>query len=425
MRLSPSVNTILFSAILIPFFWNCKKEAVKTSPAIPVSAISNITSNSATSGGELISDGGSGITAKGICWDTIQTPTITDKKISGGSGTDSFASSLTDLKPGKKYYVRAYAINALGTTYSSEVSFSTTIVAPTLSTIAVKDSTNTLVVGCGNITSDGGSKVTARGLCWSTTQNPTTGSAKATDREVGSGVYNCNITGLNVGTTYYIRAYATNGISTSYGNEIIFTPGTVTDIDGNVYHCIVLGAQTWLVENLKTTKFRNGDPIPNITDNAAWGTMATGAYSWYNNDVTNKASYGALYNWSAVADDTIKIITPAGWHVATDSDWNTLTTYLGGDSIAGGLLKEAGTAHWQTPNKGTAKRSGFNALPGGYRYYVDGTFGGVGLNGAWWTKPDRKANYGWYRFLVSNFDDSYRYGTTGKAGGFYVRCVRN
>lgn len=197
---------------------------------------------------------------------------------------------------------------------------------------------------------------------------------------------------------------------------------SVTDIDGNVYKTIKIGTQRWMAENLKTKKYRNGDPIPNIIEISAWKSLNTGAYCWNNNDATsNKANYGALYNWYAVADG--RNIAPIGWHVPTDDDWTTLTTYLQGGNIAGGKLKETGFKHWSNPNIGATNSSGFSALPGGYRG-GSGAFYDVGSGGIWWSSKARDANNAWGRYL--------RYGEAkitrdsgGKKYGFSIRCIKD
>ena len=145
--------------------------------------------------------------------------------------------------------------------------------------------------------------------------------------------------------------------------------GTVTDVDGNVYNTVTIGTQCWLQENLKTTKYKDGTSIPLVTDNSAWGSLSTPGYCWYNNDDTYKNTYGALYNYYTVLTNNL---CPSGWHVATEREWSTLVTYLGGASIAGGKLKESGTTHWVTPNTGANNETGFIALPGGRREHPSG-----------------------------------------------------
>jgi uncharacterized protein (TIGR02145 family) len=300
----------------------------------------------------------------------------------------------------------------------------------TLTTTAASSIAETTATSGGNITSDGGASVTVRGVCWNTSANPTIANSKTTDA-IGTGSFTSNISGLTLGTTYYLRAYATNNVGTAYGNEITFktlaitynsglTYGKMTDNYGNEYKTITIGTQTWMAENLKTTKYRNGEEISNVTDDAEWADLATSAYCWYNNDPANKAIYGGIYNWHAVADS--RNIAPVGWHVATDADWTTLTTFLG--SGAGLSLREAGTGHWNTPNTDASNSVGFTALPGGYRYGYDGAFHDVGYYGYWWSSTVYNSINAWVRYLIYYSTDVTRlYGY--KSHGYSVRCVRD
>jgi len=198
--------------------------------------------------------------------------------------------------------------------------------------------------------------------------------------------------------------------------------GTVTDIDGNIYKTVKIGTQWWMAENLKTTKYRNGDAIDNITDNASWRSLTTGAYCWYNNDLANKAAYGALYNFYTIADS--RNIAPTGWHVATDAEWTTLTTYLGGASLAGGKLKENGTTHWQSPNAGATNESGFTAMPGGCRFDSDGTFHYIGMGGNYYTGTEYNTADAWTRNLDLSKASCLSFHHV-KQGGNSVRCVKD
>ena len=204
---------------------SCKKDAVP--PTVTTNdAITNITINSATSGGIVTKDGGAAITARGVCWSTSSSPTISDAHTSDNSGTGSFASNLTDLTPNTLYHVRAYATNKAGTAYGNEVTFtSIPIVVPTLETTVATSITITSAVTGGNITADGNAPVTARGICWATTTGPTITNDKTSDG-TGTGIFVSNLTGLQSGVIYYIRAYATNSAGTAYGNELTFTTTT-------------------------------------------------------------------------------------------------------------------------------------------------------------------------------------------------------
>jgi uncharacterized protein (TIGR02145 family) len=208
--------------------------------------------------------------------------------------------------------------------------------------------------------------------------------------------------------------------------------GTVTDIDGNVYQTVTIGTQVWMAENLKVTHYRNGDSIPNVTDNNAWRALTTGAYCEYNDDISNVATYGRLYNWYAVSDS--RNIAPTGWHVPTDDEWKQLEMTLGmsqaqADSIGwrgtteGGKLKEVGTTHWLTPNTGATNESGFSALPGGYRYFYRGNYSDMGNSDYFWSSTQYSA-YAWYRTLYYNRSGLLR-DLNYREDGFSVRCVND
>jgi uncharacterized protein (TIGR02145 family) len=196
---------------------------------------------------------------------------------------------------------------------------------------------------------------------------------------------------------------------------------TVRDIDGNVYKNVTIGTQTWMAENLKTTKLSDGTPIPLVSVYDEWQALTTPGYSWYENKVTSKDSYGALYNWFAV--NTGKLC-PAGWHAPTDAEWTILTNYFGTEDIAGGKLKEKGTSHWQDPNEGATNEGGFTALPGGNRGF-NGAFGDQGDFGYWWSSTGAGANTteAFYRTIGYRESSIQRAGFGRKNSGFSVRCV--
>jgi uncharacterized protein (TIGR02145 family) len=195
---------------------------------------------------------------------------------------------------------------------------------------------------------------------------------------------------------------------------------SITDKDGNVYTSVTIGTQIWMVENLKTTKYNDGTDIPLVTDNTAWSNLTTPGYCWYNNEIANKTPYGALYNWYAV--NTGKLC-PTGWHVSTDAEWTTLTTFLGGESIAGGKLKEIGTVNWKSPNTGATNETGFTALPGGRRTSTY-LFDAIEVFGNWWSSSV-SSDVDAFARMMRNDNSSFLMWFSFKCNGLSVRCLKD
>jgi uncharacterized protein (TIGR02145 family) len=198
---------------------------------------------------------------------------------------------------------------------------------------------------------------------------------------------------------------------------------TVTDYDGNVYDTISIGDQVWFKENLKTTHYTNGLSIPNVTGTSAWAGLSTGARCYYNNDSAAYDSiYGPLYNWYAVNSNNN--ICPSGWHVSTNAEWLAVESYLGGASIAGGKMKEAGTFHWVNPNAGASNSSGFTGLPGGMRDPINNDFRTIGENGLWWTATAPNSTSAWSTYLWNQFA-GVDHNAAPKRYGFSIRCIKD
>ena len=226
--------------------------------------------------------------------------------------------------------------------------------------------------------------------------------------------------------------------SQSTNDEIALQAQTVKDLDGNVYNTVTIGAQVWMKENLKTTKYNDGTAIPNIKVDSTWASLTTGAYCDYLNIPNNSTTYGKLYNWYVIDNNTAskvssnggKNVCPTGWHVPTDLEWVTLETYLGGDTIAGSKLKETGTTHWIGPNWVSTNESGFTALPGGFRYYY-GAFSRMWDEGAWWSTTEflwspteKNTTLAFFRVVHYN-NDKVSKENGGKNNGFSVRCLKD
>lgn len=347
--------------------------------------------------------------------------------IGSNTWTATEYSSTLAYSPGCGYTTAALGVNNQNKNYGFSVRCVKDIPVPILSTNTPTLVTDTTAVIGGNITSDGGGgAVTARGVCWSTSANPTTSNSHTTD-SLGIGSFTSKIKGLLGSTTYYLRAYATNATGTGYGNQVTITTyqkgsQVIVDIDGNTYHSVIIGKQTWMVENLKVSKYRNGDVIPFITDNTAWTTQTAGACTNYNNSDVLASKYGKLYNWYAVADT--RNIAPVGWHIAGNGEWDTLLAYLGGGVTAAKKLKESGTVNWQSPNTST-NESGFTALPAGQRGSINGTSVYAGICTYWWISNRDNSNITYLRSLGGENASVDSYNNGGKSGGISVRCLKD
>lgn len=305
---------------------------------------------------------------------------------------------------------------------------------PTVTTSAVTSITETTATSGGNITSNGGLPVTARGVCWSTSPSPTVDSSKTTNGS-GAGSFSSSLTGLTAGITYYVRAYATNSTGTAYGEEKTFKTqddgvltGAFTDTrDGNTYKWVKIGEQLWMAENLAY--------LPNVSPSSVGSETEPYYYVYgYNGTDVNAAkvignytTYGVLYNWPAAI-----IACPAGWHLPTDDEWKQLEMAIGmsqseADDIGlrgtneGTKLKA--TNGWHNNGNGT-DNYGFSALPGGYRASAGGfLFGNVRHSGHWWSATEHSTSNALGRGMWYNYTKVSR--GSNKASGYSARCVRD
>ena len=429
-----SAGIKILIVIVFVLLYSCVK--IEREAKVETGSISNIAITSAIATGNLI-DQGEGIIDHGHCWSTTANPTTNDSKTSlrTAPGVGIFTSELQGLQTGTKYFLKAYAMDGSGTVcYGRETSFTTiSLEKPEVTTALVTSITSTTAISGGNVTSDGGSPVTDRGVCWSTSANPTISLNTKTSNSSGTGPFTSNITDLTANTTYFLRAFATNNAGTSYGNQVSFktSPPNVIDVDGNVYATVAIGTQVWMKDNLKTTRYNDGTTIQNITGGTSWSNLTSDAYCWYGNNASNKNIYGAMYNWYAV--NTGKLC-PTGWHVPSDAEWKVLEMNMGMSQAQadgegwrgtdeGGKLKEAGTNHWIYPNVLATNESWFTALPGGYRDPY-GTFGDVGYRGFWWSSDEGSIEDAWRRILSYDSGAVDR-GSRTKTCGFSVRCIKN
>ncbi len=420
---------ITASFLMLVFAFSCKKDPGKEVPTVKSAAVNVVVTPtsivSVSGGGQVITEGSATVSSRGVCWSDSINPTIIrkDRTTVDGKGLGTFKSAVTGLKYGTTYYIRAYATSIDGTGYGEEVKIILPSVLPTLTTLVISTISASTISSGGSITDNGGAEVTERGVCWGNSKAPTTASNVIKNDKSGNGSFACLVAGLTSDSTYYLRAYAINSAGTAYGNERSFATGKslVKDKDGNFYHFVTIGSQIWMVENLRTTRYRDSTAIPLVDSSPTWSSSVNPGYCWYENDTINKYNYGALYNWYAV---TTKKLCPTGWHVPTDAEWTTLTDRLGGEPIAGGKLKEAGIQFWKTPNAAATNESGFSALPGGYRTNI-GEFGQVGSYGNWWsTTIAVNPAVAYYRYIY------YGNGAVTKSFinqkyGLSVRCLKD
>lgn len=379
----------------------------------------------------ISSDGGSNITERGVCWSTNVNPTVDDNKESNTGKLGEYTLDITNLNINTKYFVRAYAINEVGTSYSNEIEFTTRDGVATLTTIDASNILITTATSGGNITDDGGSPITSRGVCWSTTANPTINDSKSDDG-TGIGAFNSALTGLASSTKYYVRAYSTNKFGTYYGNQIEFiTDGKIgdissfSDIDGNNYGAIVMcDNNVWSTENLNVSHYRNGDAIPQVTDATEWRNLKTGAWTYYEKKTSNGVKYGKLYNWYAVNDP--RGLAPEGWHIPSDEEWTEITNCLGGGRTAGAKIMSL--TDWQF-NQGFANnQSGLTVSPGGQRTW-SGTFNAITLTAYFWTSTPNKLDC----CAINRYIGSVQTGggtleksaTYNRTSGFSIRLVKD
>jgi uncharacterized protein (TIGR02145 family) len=409
----------------INLFNSCKKDKTSLSQVTSIT-VSNISGTTAISGGNISSDGGAPIIARGVCWNTTNDPTIANSKTSDGAGNGTFSSIITGLAEGTTYHIRAYATNSVGTAYGEDLFFST-LAKPILSTAVPDSLTQTKAFFKVNIIYDGGSEIVAKGVCWGTLTEPIV-TGNHTSDGTGKLSYNSEISGLSSNTIYHVRSYATNSDGTGYGTDTTLMlwlnePGPqTTDIDGNIYSSVKIGNQVWMTSNLKTTRFNDGLSLP--YDSTGWlSSLHSACYCWYNNTETDyKSIYGALYDWTSVNNGKL---CPIGWHVPTINEWLLLMNYIEGYS-SGGKLKRTGTDYWLSPNQGATNETGFNAMPGGYRI-SSGYFYNIGYEGNWWTATeDKETDYYNAYFIRLSSDAIFMFHSiVRKDNSFSVRCLKN
>jgi uncharacterized protein (TIGR02145 family) len=492
-------------------------------PGITTLPITELTTTTAKAGGNVTGDGGFEVTERGIFWGTEPDPKLTGTKVLIGSGTGEFTTTLTGLSKAYTYYVIAFAKNIKGTSYGSEISFSTEPGPATVVTSMVLNISPYSATLNGNISTSGGAEVTERGFFWGRSPDPViTGNKIVTG--TGTGSFSQTVDTLRPGVKYYVRAFATNITGTSYGEEknfltkgkppkidttfcssvtrksaiiairidtsdlttsviveygktisygsssgIILLPkikadttilvtvngldsltnyhyrvqaendlGTVESYDvqfrtvitgkeGFVYDSkliqyktIGIGYQVWMAENLRSYAYNDGTLIPLVKNDSVWGTLTSPAHCWFENDSTSNAgTYGALYNWEAVATGKL---CPAGWKVPGVSDVAELVNYIGGSGNAGKLLKDTNADYWNAPNVVGTNSYKFTARAGGRRS-ESGIYDFMKVEGNWWTNDPYSTLNASYFSIMYNYSNLFQ-AYYNKKMGLSVRCIK-
>jgi uncharacterized protein (TIGR02145 family) len=350
--------------------------------------------------------------------------TATQSPVAGNSNT-LVTANISGLMPGTIYHYQVKTIYSLGTVNGNDLTFTTLGGAPTAVTFPAHRPTASGAILNGAVNANYFPTTVTFEYGLSTAYGS---SVAATPSLITSYYYetavSANLSGLNSTTTYHFRVKAVNSLGTTFGSDLTFTT-TIEDGEGNVYNIVIIGTQVWMKENLRTTKYSNGDLIGTTSSPTLdISGESTPKYQWvYGGDESNLVTYGRLYTWFAVTDS--RNVCPTGWHLPTDSEWTTLTTFLGGDNVAGGKLKETGTTHWSSPNTGATNETGFRGLPSGNRD-SNGTTGFYNIRngGNWWSSTEFSTTFAYCRHMFYN-DSNLSSGNYDKQAGFSVRCLKD
>jgi len=432
IKMKPKI--IILIVIFLAISFACKKAPETPSGGNKIlignTTADSISYNSAFISSTLNSTGGNIITQHGHCWSTSPNPTISDGHSSLGEidHAEKFSSDLPGLMEHTRYYIRSYISYQGGTIYGEQQEIITLKRGrPVVSTGDATGITTSSVVLHASAVYDSGAVISQKGFVWDTTGNPTLESNQGFSQNgADTGSFTKSLTGLIDHKQYYFLAYATNSFGTSYGNEITFTTlaqswqcGDTIDYSGQIYNTLMIGTQCWFKENLNIgTRINGSDDQTNNTVIEKY---------CYNDIEANCNTYGGLYQWDEVMQyvttEGEKGLCPDGWHIPTHAEWTTLTTTLGGELVAGGKMKEVGTAHWLSPNTGATNSSGFTALPGSYRN-INGDFNGLGSYAYFWSSTKATSTTAVFRTLLYNTErvDKYNY---SKTGGFSCRCLQD
>lgn len=426
-----AMSLFIISAFI--FLVACQEEEAYP-PQVRTAGVSSVTYFSASIGGEILDDGGAAITSVGLI--IADNPEFSSSRnLAGHYSGSSFSASVTGLEPNLTYYAKAWAKNEAGTGHGEATSFTTIdspATAPTVSKVEVTAITATSATFTATVNPNGAETSVVFQYTLDNNKTDVAYGTKLSGRQEIQ--VTLEVPSLKTFADYSVKAKATNSagtadspLSTAF-STLRLSAGTVTDIDGNVYNTVVIGEQVWLVENLKVTHYRNGDPIPNVTDRQAWTEATTGAYCWYDNDQSHKADYGALYNQYATVDP--RGLAPEGWHVPSDGEWMELRAYIRDNysvTYVGVALKERGTLHWVGQNEGT-DLAGFSARPGGIRgnsATEQGVFMDFGTVACFWSTTMATSETSSWMPMIMNDNGNLYFASNGNHDGASIRCIKN
>lgn len=300
-------------------------------------------------------------------------------------------------------------------------------VAPSVTTLQVFDIASNKATVSGQVTSDGGTPILMRGMCWSDSVDPDLYVGDTLTVKPGKGLYLGYLTGLTSGRTYRVRAFAINQVDTAYGRTLEFVAGRGTDgcglapvydIDSNNYPTREIGGYCWMLRNLRVTRYANGDSIGSGNDSLRWVQNATGLHKTYAGTASYLSNYGRLYNYKAATDN--RGVCPTGWRIPSAEEWITFTSRLEGAEQAGGILKS--TQFWAQPNTAAVDGGGFRALPGGYSD-DRGSDAGITVQGYWWSSTESNPWNAMAFNLRHNSGASFVVDMPKKSG-FNIRCIK-
>ena len=398
--MTKSINRLIIFSIALMVLNACKKlDKIAKIPTVTVLGPTQIKNTSITVEGQMKWNGDSPILSQGVCFGTKELPSITDTIKLVNKELEKFTILIDSLKNNTTYYVRVFAKNSAGVSYSEQLIAKTTNVETQLASVQTNSAvyvTDSSVKLSGKVTNDGDAAILSKGFCISTNIQPTIYDLKLEVKN-SSADFSGEIFGLKNNTTYYVRTYVTNSKGINYGNEQVIKTyhAYAYDIEANKYGVVNIGDQYWLAENLKTTKYTDGTAINT-------------------NSIYMSSDYGVYYSRQINIDK----VCPVNWHLPSVSDWTALINYLGGSNVAGGKLKESNLKEWKTPNTDASNSFMFSARPTG----INGTQN-VGESAYFWSselgnyfpKSLKLDNNSGSAVLTPIFDQDKR----------VIRCVKN